>query len=803
MRSSTPTSHRARRPRGGQCRERAPGSGVISTASRASASTSPRDRPPERRAAASSPACSNLADDDGDGAVDMGDPGCSGPLDGDESNPRRRPRRRPTLHLSLSLTAYASGGGAATARSPATSAPRVPAPPATARSTSAGRRQKTGGTSAPSTATATKGNGGVEPPARPAPARRHPDASPTRPYDRRLRPAPIGVPNFIIDSFEIPPFLLPIYQACGTQYGIPWQVLAAINKIETAFGTNLNVSTAGAMGWMQFIPSTWEAYGVDANGDGRKDPYNPVDAICAAARYLRAAGGDQDLRTAIFAYNHADWYVDEVLRYAQPVRQAPRRPRRLADRAHRGRPLPDRRPRPLRRRHQRARSRRVAPAPQRRHGNVADVIAVLADAARDQHLLARGRAGRRGQRRRDQGDRATTDELGNYIVLQDTYGNRFTYARLGSIAKVYPVPEAAQQLTAQDFKLVSPHDDDAQPNESATGGGERPGGGDGRGRLESPPSDSQAEPSGPPRRRDPVNTEDSRDRLYALPERPQNIDSASLSGQLDELLAANVPGYETVKNYLGDVLRFDSATMNLRPLQRGLRGGGRDRSSAASAGPTRLAPHINFSISPVGRGAPRDRPEADPRRLEAARVDGDLPRHRQEPVHLQRGRDVSQILLMSKDAARAPRARRPAALDLRLRPHRHPDPPDRPPRPGGARVPRRVGLPPHDHLAQVRSQLLHDLGHDQRALLGRRGRHRDGQRHPDHRAPGPGLDHRGGDPAAHAAAGDDAPAQIISLMDLGGPSFAMSDHYDHIHVGYTRPVGDGQPWTRSAVRRSC
>ena len=130
-------------------------------------------------------------------------------------------------------------------------------------------------------------------------------------------PAPIGVPNFVISQFEIPPFLLPIYQACGTQYGIPWQVLASINKIETAFGTNLNVSTAGAVGWMQFIPSTWQAYGVDANGDGRKDPYNPVDAICAAARYLKAAGGDTDLRGAIFAYNHAGWYVDEVMMNAR------------------------------------------------------------------------------------------------------------------------------------------------------------------------------------------------------------------------------------------------------------------------------------------------------------------------------------------------------------------------------------------------------------------------------------------------------------------------------------------------------
>ena len=136
-------------------------------------------------------------------------------------------------------------------------------------------------------------------------------------------PAPIGVPNFVIDSFEIPPFLLPIYQACGTEYGIPWEVLASINKIETGFGTNLNVSSAGAVGWMQFLPSSWETYGLDANGDGRKDPYNPVDAICAAAHYLKVAGGTKDLYGAILAYNHADWYVQEVLLYARAYGKLP------------------------------------------------------------------------------------------------------------------------------------------------------------------------------------------------------------------------------------------------------------------------------------------------------------------------------------------------------------------------------------------------------------------------------------------------------------------------------------------------
>ncbi|MEK6271151.1 MAG: lytic transglycosylase domain-containing protein [Actinomycetota bacterium] len=130
-------------------------------------------------------------------------------------------------------------------------------------------------------------------------------------------PAAISVPSTDLDGLGIPSFLVPIYQQCGDRYGIPWEVLAAINHVETAFGSNLNVSSAGAVGWMQFLPSTWSAYGVDASHDGRRNPYDPEDAICAAGRYLRAAGGQEDLRRAIFAYNHADWYVDLVLGYAR------------------------------------------------------------------------------------------------------------------------------------------------------------------------------------------------------------------------------------------------------------------------------------------------------------------------------------------------------------------------------------------------------------------------------------------------------------------------------------------------------
>jgi hypothetical protein len=120
-----------------------------------------------------------------------------------------------------------------------------------------------------------------------------------------------------VARFAVPPFLIPIYVAAGRAYDVPWNVLAAINQIETDFGRIRNqVSYAGARGWMQFMPGTWRAYGVDASGDGVADPYNPVDAIYAAARYLSASGAPDDLRRAVFAYNHADWYVDRVLRTA-------------------------------------------------------------------------------------------------------------------------------------------------------------------------------------------------------------------------------------------------------------------------------------------------------------------------------------------------------------------------------------------------------------------------------------------------------------------------------------------------------
>ena len=119
--------------------------------------------------------------------------------------------------------------------------------------------------------------------------------------------------------------LSTLWHRAGATYGIPWQVLAAINKIESNFGRNMGPSSAGAVGWMQFMPSTWLRWGTDANGDGVADPWAPEDAIFSAARYLAAAGGRTDLYRGVFAYNHADWYVRDVPRAGGALRQRRRR----------------------------------------------------------------------------------------------------------------------------------------------------------------------------------------------------------------------------------------------------------------------------------------------------------------------------------------------------------------------------------------------------------------------------------------------------------------------------------------------
>jgi murein DD-endopeptidase MepM/ murein hydrolase activator NlpD len=248
-----------------------------------------------------------------------------------------------------------------------------------------------------------------------------------------LDATPTFVPDFFIDSFEIPPFLLPIYQAAGIEYQLPWQVLAAINQIETDYGRNLSVSSAGAVGWMQFMPSTWKTWGVDATGSGVADPYNPVDAIFAAARYLHAAGASTNLSRAIFAYNHAGWYVQSVLLRAKLIGGVPDQLINSLSDLVEGRF-------PVAAKAKYADDEVISQANRQIHGaDAADAVnsdnstgtAVFAKrgspviAVNDGKIVALGHS----------------TALGNYVRLQDATGNTYTYAHLGRVSELYASPK--------------------------------------------------------------------------------------------------------------------------------------------------------------------------------------------------------------------------------------------------------------------------------------------------------------------------------------------------------------------------
>jgi hypothetical protein len=604
------------------------------------------------------------------------------------------------------------------------------------------------------------------------PALRNPDGSPSATNPSltvaTFGPAPIGVPNFVIDSFEIPPFLLPIYQSCGTEYGIPWQVLASINKIETAFGTNLNVSSAGAEGWMQFIPSTWAAYGVDANNDGRKDPYNPVDAICAAARYLRAAGGDKDIRQAIFAYNHADWYVDEVLLGANQYGKLPdalvgsltgltegahfpvAADARYADDINDAAAL--------------ARStteRRAA-------GNAADVI--TSDANRRSinvysSLNAPVVAVNDGVIKKI-GDNA---KLGKYIVLQDAYGNQYTYADLGSVAATHPVPRQ-QSLSSKDFKLQTP--DDSAPTTPATAGDNS-----GKGSAKSAKAAKPAANKAPP-----ANSENTRQRLFALPQRSGNAGQPSVTGQLDQLLGRSVPGYETFKSAFSSSVQFDSNTMQLKPLKKGSKVTGGTVIGRVGQ-PDSQPPHLNFAIRPAGRGAPT----IDPKPI----LDG---WKLLETTAIYRAADknpfsdnatVGQVLLMSK-AALEQRVLNDPALSIYSCGRNDI---------ATGQIDRRVLAVMEYLVAKGYRLTITSLkcGHSYLTAGGNVSAHSYGSAVDIAEVNGiPITGHQGPGTITEAVIKDllllqgaMRPAQIISLMDLGPPTFILPDHYNHIHVGYT------------------
>lgn len=117
----------------------------------------------------------------------------------------------------------------------------------------------------------------------------------------------------------IPTEVLALYQQAGATYGLPWPLLAGVGMAETNHGRVTATSSAGAQGLMQFLPATFNTYGVDADGDGHATITNDADSIYSAANYLAANGAtepDAGVRRALYAYNHATWYINDVLTYA-------------------------------------------------------------------------------------------------------------------------------------------------------------------------------------------------------------------------------------------------------------------------------------------------------------------------------------------------------------------------------------------------------------------------------------------------------------------------------------------------------
>ncbi len=412
-------------------------------------------------------------------------------------------------------------------------------------------------------------------------------------------PAPIGVPNFFIDSFQIPPFLLPIYQAAGIEYDVPWQVLAAINEIETDYGRNLSVSSAGAVGWMQFLPSTWKSWGVDANNDGVADPYNPVDAIFTAARYLHAAGASKNLTQAVFAYNHASWYVQSVLLRAKLIGGIPDKligtltglvqghfpvaaPAKYADNSV-----------------QKLAKQKV------HSGNAA--VPITSDNSKGVNIFAKqgspaiavndGKVVKLGQ----------NAQFGRYVELQDATGNIYTYAHLGQVSKQYPVPKpvrlSAKQLAKELSAPVTPKT--IKPTAPASAGTQA---------ASAPPSTAKATKEAkqaapitlpvtpaPAAQSQPSQQTQAmaKERLFANPSRPS---SYAAGGALQ--LKNDQAQISSFRNYFSDVLHLAKNQYTLKTLKPGsivISGTILGRLAAPSS---TQASHLTFMIQPAGKKAP-------------------------------------------------------------------------------------------------------------------------------------------------------------------------------------------------------
>jgi hypothetical protein len=466
---------------------------------------------------------------------------------------------------------------------------------------------------------------------------------------------PVGVPNFFIDSFQIPPFLLPIYQAAGIEYQVPWQILAAINEIETDYGRNLSVSSAGAVGWMQFEPSTWSKWGMDANGDGVADPYNPVDAIFSAARYLHAAGASQNLSRAIFAYNHAEWYVQSVLLRAKLIGGMPSQLIGALTGLVQGHfPI-------------------AAPAKYADDNVVAlsHHSVTTANAAEaiesDPHAKATRIFARKGAPVIAVNDGkivklGQSRALGRYIKLQDQTGNIYTYSHLGTISKKFAAPKPVQ-ITPKDIasELATPKV--KPPTQAASAGTQRT-----PRRLtasevnraltvenrKAAASSAHAQPApqhtaAKPAARKAATTKGAaplvKERLFARPARKASF---AAGGNL-QLRHADRP-IASFDNYFADTLHLARGQYTVKRLKVGsIVIGGTILGRIGAAGKD-VASHIGFAIQPAGKGAPQIDPKPILDGWKLLQATAVYRANRIDPFYGpgKKNPSVGQVLLMSK-----------------------------------------------------------------------------------------------------------------------------------------------------------
>jgi hypothetical protein len=594
-----------------------------------------------------------------------------------------------------------------------------------------------------------------------------------------------GVPNFVINKFKVPIFLLPIYQAAGIQYGVRWEVLAAINEIETDYGRNLNVSSAGAVGWMQFMPATWRMYGVDANKDNKRDPYNPVDAIFAAARYLKAAGAQDNLRRAIFAYNHAGWYVDSVMLRARLIAGYPpdfvgsltgltegRFP--VAARAKYADDAAERATKARVKAGQNA-ARVIESSPTRRGIDIFSREGAPVIATNDGVVRKIG----------------YSESTGRYLVLQDVYGNQYTYSQLGSVQRMYPVPKADAKpdtsRAAQALAANSVNASDPKPTLPASAGSHSSS-------AEAPASADApkkqrvaAKPATRPAPAQPSVTYKAR--LFAHPQRP----AARRAGGLDQVFEGQTGGtrYTTYDNFFAGKVGLNSSNSTLQRLRKGSKViAGTVLGRVGKTDPEK-APHLYFEIRPAGKGAPKIDPKPI---LDGWKLLESTAVYRANGKNALYGESsafsIGQVLLMPKSLLQK-RVLADPRIDIY---------------PSGrgdiraGQIDRRV-LATLEYLAESgMNPTVTSLksGHSQMTASGNISEHWSGNAVDVARVNGvPILGHqdRGGITEQTVRRlmllqGTMAPHQIISLLSLGANTMALSDHADHIHVGFHPLYGD-------------